>query len=328
MTSAVHKASLPMKDGVSPSCVALPKGPWLTVLDFLAERIPAVSRDEWAQRLRDGLVVNEQGQPVPLDAPYKAPAKLYYWRSLPFEHHVPFEETVVFQDEYLVVADKPPFLPVTPKGRYLQETLLVRLKRKLGIATLVPMHRIDRETSGLVAFTIQPHTRDAYQSLFRDKVVSKTYEAIAPLNATLQLPMLYRSRLEESAHFMAMHEVDGPVNAETHIDLIEARGPWGRYRLQPVTGQKHQLRAHLCALSIPIRHDQIYPELKPSLPPDVAPDFSQPLQLLAQSLSFTDPITGQLRAFHCGRSLSLDQINAAPPSPRPGEQVWQAPTQG
>ena len=315
MTSAVHTASLPMKNGVSPSCVSLPKGPWATVLDCLAERIPTVSRDEWAQRLRDGTVVSEHGQPVPLDAPYKAHAKLYYWRNLPFEHPVPFEETVVFQDEYLVVADKPPFLPVTPKGRYLQETLLVRLKRKLGIATLVPMHRIDRETSGLVAFTIQPQTRDAYQSLFRDKVVSKTYEAIAPLNAALQLPMLYRSRLEESAHFMAMHEVDGQVNAETHIDLIEARGPWGRYSLKPITGQKHQLRVHLCALGIPILHDQIYPDLKPMAPPDEAPDFSQALQLLAQSLSFTDPITGQLRTFHCGRSLSLDALSASP-SPR------------
>jgi len=316
MASAGRPPSLPMKDGVSPSCVALPHGRWHTVLDFLAERIPAVTRDDWAARMQSGQVVDQQGQPVPFDARYSANAKLYYWRSLPFEHPVPFEEAVVFQDDYLVVADKPPFLPVTPKGRYLQETLLVRLKRKLGIATLVPMHRIDRETSGLVAFTIQPHTRDAYQALFRDKLVRKTYEAIAPLNAALNLPMRYRSRLKESAHFMAMHEVEGPANAETHIELIEARDGRGRYRLQPVTGQKHQLRAQLCALGIPILHDQIYPDLKPMAPLDEAPDFSQPLQLLAQSLSFTDPITGQPRDFHCGRSLSLDQVSVSP-SPRP-----------
>jgi tRNA pseudouridine32 synthase/23S rRNA pseudouridine746 synthase len=305
-----------MKDGVSASCVALPAGPWPTVLDFLAERIPAVSRGDWARRMQAGEVVDEHGQAVAVDKPYKAQTRLYYWRSLPFEHPVPYEARVVFQDDHLVVADKPPFLPVTPKGRYLQETLLVRLKRKLGIATLVPMHRIDRETSGLVAFTIQPHTRDAYQALFRDKAVRKTYEAIAPLNTALQLPLLYRSRLEESAHFMAMHEVAGTPNAETHIELIETKSQWGRYRLQPVTGQKHQLRAQLCALGIPILNDQIYPELQPSPPLDEAPDFSRPLQLLAQSLSFTDPITGQPRAFHCGRHLSLDQISAAP-SPRP-----------
>ncbi|MBI2733438.1 MAG: pseudouridine synthase [Aquabacterium sp.] len=296
---------LPTINGVSPSCVALPQGSWATMLDFLAERIPAVPREDWVRRMSLGEVVDAHGQAVAPDAPYRAQTKLYYWRSLPFEHPVPFDEAVVFQDDYLVVAYKPHFLPVTPKGRYLQETLLVRLKRKLGIDTLVPMHRIDRETAGLVAFTIQPHTRNAYQSLFRDKAIHKTYEAIAPLNPALNLPMRYRSRLEESARFMAMQEVEGTPNAETHIELIESASGLGRFRLSPITGQKHQLRAHMCALGMPILGDQIYPELLPALPPEVAPDFSSPLQLLAQSLSFTDPVTGQQRHFHCGRSLDL-----------------------
>lgn len=296
---------LPTIDGVSPSCVALPHGLWATMLDFLAERIPAVPREDWARRMSQGEVVDAQGQPVAPQAPFRAHTKLYYWRSLPFEHKVPFDEAVVFQDDYLVVAYKPHFLPVTPKGRYLQETLLVRLKRKLGIDTLVPMHRIDRETAGLVAFTIQPHTRNAYQSLFRDKTITKTYEAIAPLNPAVSLPLRYQSRLEESDRFMAMHEVEGPANADTHIELIESASGLGRFRLSPITGQKHQLRAHMSALGMPILGDQIYPELLPALPPEVAPDFSQPLQLLAQSLSFVDPVTGQQRQFHCGRSLNL-----------------------
>lgn len=300
--------TLPTINGVSPSCVALPHGHWPTVLAFLIERIPAVSADDWARRMTLGEVVDAQGQAIAPDAPYRAQTKLYYWRSLPFEHTIPFEEAVVFQDDYLVVAYKPHFLPVTPKGRYLQETLLVRLKRKLGIATLVPMHRIDRETAGLVAFTIQPSTRNAYQSLFRDKLISKTYEAIAPLNPALSLPLVYRSRLQESERFMAMHEVEGEPNAETRIELIESLAGWGRFRLSPVTGQKHQLRAHMSALGMPIEGDQIYPELLPALPPDVPPDFSRPLQLLAQSLAFTDPLTGQARHFHCGRSLDLIEV--------------------
>ncbi|MGQ0599069.1 pseudouridine synthase [Aquabacterium sp.] len=296
---------LPTIDGVSPSCVALPHGPWMTMLDFLAERIPAVPREDWARRMSQGEVVDAQGQPIAPQAPFRAHTKLYYWRSLPFEHKVPFDEAVVFQDDYLVVAYKPHFLPVTPKGRYLQETLLVRLKRKLGIDTLVPMHRIDRETAGLVAFTVQPHTRNAYQSLFRDKAITKTYEAIAPLNPAVSLPLRYQSRLEESERFMAMHEVEGPANADTHIELIESASGFGRFRLSPITGQKHQLRAHMAALGMPILGDQIYPELLPALPPEVAPDFSQPLQLLAQALSFVDPVTGAPRQFHCGRSLDL-----------------------
>jgi len=308
---------LPTIDGVSPSCVALPHGPWMTMLDFLAERIPAVPREDWARRMSQGEVVDAQGQPIAPQAPFRAHTKLYYWRSLPFEHKVPFDEAVVFQDDYLVVAYKPHFLPVTPKGRYLQETLLVRLKRKLGIDTLVPMHRIDRETAGLVAFTIQPHTRNAYQSLFRDKAITKTYEAIAPLNPAVSLPLRYQSRLEESERFMAMHEVEGPANADTHIELIESASGFGRFRLSPITGQKHQLRAHMSALGMPILGDQIYPELLPALPPEVAPDFSQPLQLLAQALSFVDPVTGVPRQFHCGRSLDLQAaIRASAPQPR------------
>jgi tRNA pseudouridine32 synthase / 23S rRNA pseudouridine746 synthase len=290
--------------------VALPHGNWPTVLAFLAQRIPAVSEADWAERMTRGDVLDAQGLPIAPEAPYRPQTRLFYWRSLPFEHPVPFEERVVFQDELLVVADKPHFLPVTPKGRYVQETLLVRLKRKLGIETLVPMHRIDRETAGLVAFTVQPSTRHAYQSLFRDRMVSKVYEAIAPLAPGLELPCTRRSRLAESPHFMAMQEVPGEPNAETHIDLIESGQGLGRFQLRPVTGQKHQLRAHMAALGMPLVGDQIYPELLPDLPPDVAPDFTRPLQLLAQQLAFKDPITGQQRAFHCGRSLDLRQAQA------------------
>lgn len=310
---------LPTRDGVSASTVATPCGPWTTMLGFLAERIPAVSRADWAERMNRGEVLDAQGQPVPANAPFKPQTRLHYWRSLPFEHRVPFEERIVFQDEWLLVADKPHFLPVTPKGRYVQETLLVRLKRRTGIETLVPMHRIDRETAGLVVFTIQPHTRHAYQSLLRDHQIDKVYEAIAPWRPELNWPVRRQSRLQESsAHFMAMEEVDGPPNADTliePIEVIEQRG-WARYRLRPRTGQKHQLRAHLCALGMPIVNDQIYPDLLPAPPSEVPPDFSSPLQLLARSLRFTDPITGQARHFESTLSLNAHSLPLSSPRPQ------------
>lgn len=305
---------LPTRDGVSASTVAAPHGPWATVLDFLCERIPAVAREDWAQRMARGEVLDAQGQAVPPGAPYRAQTRLHYWRSLPFEHPIPFEETIVFQDEFLVVADKPHFLPVTPKGRYLHETLLVRLKKRTGLDTLVPMHRIDRETAGLVVFTVQPHTRNAYQGLLRELQVHKTYEAIAPWKEGLAWPQRRISRLAESPHFMAMHEVEGPPNADTLIEVMAVSdahaGPQGaqrlaHYRLTPRTGQKHQLRAHMNALDLPILGDQIYPVLLPALPPGQAPDFGRPLQLLAKSLRFTDPITGEARAFESPRKLRL-----------------------
>jgi tRNA pseudouridine32 synthase/23S rRNA pseudouridine746 synthase len=168
---------------------------------------------------------------------------------------------------------------------------------------LVPIHRIDRETAGLVAFSVRPQDRHAYQALFRERAVHKVYEAIAPLNPGLSLPLRYRSRLQESERFMAMQTVEGEPNAETLIELIEQRDGLGLLRLSPVTGRKHQLRAQLHALDMPICHDQIYPVLLPERPLDMAPDFSQPLQLLARTLAFTDPVTGAHRTFHSQRSL-------------------------
>ncbi len=306
--SVLPSPQLPTRDGVSPSVVALPSGTWPLVLDFLAHRLPKVSRADWAERMAQGLVVDAQGQPVPPHAPFRPQTKLYYWRALAFEHPIPFEERIVFQDEHLVVADKPHFLPVTPKGRYVQETLLVRLKRRTGIDTLTPLHRIDLETTGLVAFAVRVQDRNAYQALFRDRAVRKTYEAIAPHDPQRTWPLHKVSRLEDSAHFMAMHEVPGEPNADTLIDLIEARGGWARYALKPLTGQRHQLRVHMATLGLPLWGDRIYPTLLPPTPEGEAPDLSRPLQLLARTLAFDDPITGQARHFDVGRSLDLNQV--------------------
>ena len=113
--------------------------------------------------------------------------------------------------------------------------------------------------------------------------------------------MTYQSRLEESEHFLQMQEVDGEVNADTLIELLEANKPWAKYRLTPGSGKKHQLRCHLNSLDIPIQHDQIYPILTPYQEYDL--DFSKPLQLLAKEIEFKDPITGQERCFTSKRVL-------------------------
>lgn len=306
----LQRAIPPARDGVSASCVALPSlalrqsGAWRTVLDFLCERFAAISRDEWLARMGAGDVSDDAGERVTPESLFVPHKKIYYYRSVPGELRIPFEERVLFHDDYIVVADKPHFLPVVPSGRFVQETLLVRLKRKLGIDTLSPAHRIDRDTAGLVLFTIQPATRDAYQRLFRDRSVAKRYEAIAPvapIHADLKFPMTYRSRLQESDAFMQMREGAGAPNAETRIDVIETYGAFARYALTPVTGQKHQLRAHMAALGIPIVNDCIYPTL---LAENRADDFDRPLQLLAKALAFVDPLTGQTRSFTSKRGLS------------------------
>lgn len=294
-----------MRDGVSASCVALPAGAWPLVLDFLSERLPRIPREEWRARLERGDVHDAQGQPLPPDAPcsrFQAGARLYYYRQWDAEPIVPFEAQIVFQDAFLLVADKPHFLPVIPGGRYVQQTLLTRLKRATGIATLTPIHRIDRETAGLVLFSIRPQDRNAYQALFRERAVEKVYEAVAPFRQDLTLPMVRRSRLQERADaFMQMEEVPGEPNAETLILLIAQRGDTARYALQPRSGQKHQLRAHMSALALPIRGDRIYPVLQAE---EATPDFSNPLQLLSREIAFADPVSGGMRRFVSGLRLA------------------------
>jgi len=293
-------------EGVSSSRVYLPADTThANLLDFFINTFPHIEKSEWVNRFNEGLVLTADGQPVQAIDAYRPNTHLMYFRRLAREPEIPFEEEILFQDEHLVVADKPHFLPVTPSGLYLHQTLLNRLKKKTGIQTLSPIHRIDRDTAGLVLFSIQPDERARYQNLFRDRIVKKVYEAIAPYSEALiqRLPMTYQSRLEESKHFLQMQEVQGEPNADTFIELIEVNKPWAKYRLTPGSGKKHQLLCHLNALNIPIRNDQIYPNLTPYQEYDL--DFSKRLQLLAKEIHFTDPVTNEARLFISKRELSL-----------------------
>ncbi|RJX31794.1 MAG: pseudouridine synthase [Oxalobacter sp.] len=305
LSPSLTRPPLPTQNGVSASCVALPAGVWRTLAEYLASRFVRIPLEEWQARMGRGDVLDASGNPLSPDCPYQPHRKIYYYRSLPPEIPIPFQETVIYQDAWIVVADKPHFLPVVPSGRYLQETLLVRLKRKLAIDTLSPMHRIDQDTAGLVLFTIQPKTRNAYQAMFRQRAVEKHYEAIAPYRSGITLPAIVRNRLAEAATFMQMHITEGEPNAETRVALRETQGTLARYALQPITGQRHQLRVHMASLDLPIVNDRIYPVLYPELPLGEAPDFDQPLKLLAKSIAFTDPVTGEHRTFESQRCLQF-----------------------
>ena len=290
---------LPTRSGVSPSCVGLPAGAWQTITDFLVERFPAITRGKWLKRMAENLVVDEFGVLVTAERPYPSHMRIYYYRAVEEEQHIPFDEVILYQDEHLIVADKPHFLPVTPSGHFLQETLLVRLKNRLGIDTLIPIHRIDRETAGLVLFSVQPTERNAYQALFRDRTVTKHYEAIAPWRDDLTFPLTRKSRIVEGVPFFRQREIAGQPNSETHIDVLATNGSLARYALSPVTGKKHQLRVHMNALGLPILNDRMYPPV--AVTPD--DDHASPLQLLAKSIAFDDPVTGQKRYFQSQRVL-------------------------
>ena len=293
-------------EGVSASRVYLPADQaHPNLLQFFIEQFPHIPGDEWEQRFTEGLILDQDGQALCANAPYLPNTHLLYFRRLAREPEIPFEEQILYQDEHILVADKPHFLPVTPSGLYLHQTLLNRLKKKTGIQTLSPIHRIDRDTAGLVIFSVVSNERSHYQNLFRDRAVKKVYEAIAPYSTALakKLPMIYESRIEESEHFLQMQEVQGDPNTDTLIELIQENNLWVKYRLTPGSGKKHQLRCHLNALNIPIKNDQIYPILTPYQEYDL--DFSKPLQLLAKEIAFRDPIVSKERSFVSPQSLGF-----------------------
>lgn len=278
-----------------PSRLQLPPGPWPTLLDGVCARFPRISREVWQSRFARGRVLDAQGRALSADARYRPGLEIRYFREVANETPIPFGESVVHLDEHLLVADKPHFLPVVPAGGFVEETLLARLRRRTGIATLVPLHRIDRDTAGLVMFSVEPATRARYQALFPERRIRKDYEARAPaLAGDDRVPRVYRSRIGPGEPFFRMAETAGEPNSETRIEVLDGDGPdVRRYRLQPVTGRKHQLRVHMAALGAPILNDPLYPRLRAR----ADDDFDRPLQLLARSLWFEDPLDGRERHF-------------------------------
>lgn len=298
-----QKSPLPQRHGLDPARLRLPEaGEWATIRDHLVDRLPRVAPERIDLLLREERIVDLHG-PIAPDAPFVPGGVVWFHRDLPDEVPVPFDIPIVHRDDDLLVVDKPHFLATIPRGKHIVHTALVRLRQELDLPSLVPAHRLDRATAGLVLFVINPALRGAYQTLFMKRRVYKEYEAIARHDPALTLPTVVRSRIVKERGVITAQEVDGPVNAETRVELAEHRDGLARYRLLPLTGRTHQLRLHLAGLGIPILGDDFYPVLTEK-PLD---DFTNPLRLLASTMEFDDPVSGQRRVFRTRRSLSLDR---------------------
>lgn len=281
------------------STLQLPPGPWHSVLDCLCAHFHAIPREQWRQRFERGRILDGHGKPIGADHPYKRGLTVHYFREVADEPSVPFEASIVHADKEIVVADKPHFLAVAPAGRFVEETLLRRLMCKLDNPDLVPLHRIDRGTAGLVMFSANPATRSRYQAMFREQRIEKAYAALASPLPNLSFPLVRRSRIVRGEPFFRMQEVEGEPNSESQFDVIERGDENWLYLLKPISGRKHQLRVHMAELGAPILNDPFYPELS-SLADD---DHTRPLKLLARSLEFDDPLSGKTCRFESLREL-------------------------
>ncbi|OFE17519.1 pseudouridylate synthase [Humibacillus sp. DSM 29435] len=293
---------LPQRHGVDAQRFRMPQsGPWATLRDHLVERLAAgLTAEQVDAMLVAGEFVYATGEPVPADAAFVPRSVVWAHRDLPVEAPLPFDVTVLHRDERLVVVDKPHFLASMPRGGHVVNSALARARVLTGIPGLAPAHRLDRPTAGVLLFTTEQRWRGAYQALFAEGLVHKQYLAVAPVRPDLELPLVRRTQLVKQHGVHQAREVAGEPNAETLVELVEARGARGLYRLTPRTGRTHQLRCQLNGLGLPIEGDALYPREI-----DVAPDdFTRPLQLLAAVLEFDDPVDGRLRRFETRRTLA------------------------
>ncbi|MDK1669251.1 pseudouridine synthase [Moraxella osloensis] len=268
------------------------------LIDYLAAHFSHISLASWQRRFDSGLISLERGEPLKHDSPYLAGQTILYYRQVENEPIIPFEPHILHLDEHLLVVDKPHFLPVTPSGRYVSQTLLAKLRnhpdlQQLAVNDISPLHRLDKDTAGVMLLSVNPSSRACYHALFADRHIHKTYHAIAPTRSDLSYPFHIHSRLERGEPFFLTKTAQGEPNAHTMIELIENNGAFSLYRLTPVTGKKHQLRVHMASLGMPLLNDNFYPTVKTQ----GSSDFTKPLQLLAKSIAFIDPITQQARRF-------------------------------
>ena len=325
---------LPVRNGVGPTRLRIPHGTESTVIEYLRCRFPHLADESLTQRLNDGEIVANDGTVITHSTPAAEHEFIWYYRTVPNEQRIPFDIAVLHADEHLVVADKPHFLPTTPGGRFVQETALVRLRNQLDLPELVPLHRLDRATAGVLLFSPNPETRGAYQQLFEHRKVTRHYQAVVRLPSPAErylerFPLTFRNRIVKTKGIITAEvepydtadsgRIEAPrvgkrrrshapttgPNAVTDIELLAHRrdehGVLAHVALYPRTGRTHQLRIHLAALGHGILHDRFYPVLLDHAPDD----YSKPLQLLASSVAFTDPFTGQLRRFNTQRTLEF-----------------------
>ncbi|VXC37569.1 Ribosomal large subunit pseudouridine synthase A [Arthrobacter sp. 9AX] len=304
------QSPLPVRDGVNATRLRLPgEGPWDTAMDYMMHRWGHIDPQGIEDRFDAGEIVGEGGVALDRATPLTDHTFIWYYRTLPPETRIPVDLGILYQDDHLLVVDKPHFLPTTPGGTYIQESALVRLRNQLDLPDLIPMHRLDRMTAGVLLFSTNPATRGKYQVLFEKRQVQKEYECVSAAEPAegypaVEYPAVVRNRMTKSRSYLLAQVIEGEPNAETRIEQLARfdAGPQRRalYRLEPHTGKTHQLRVHMASLGLGIINDAFYPDLLDKAPDD----YTKPLQLLARGIRFVDPISGKPVEYRSGLQLS------------------------
>ncbi|GAB4096901.1 pseudouridine synthase [Brachybacterium horti] len=280
-----------------------------TALAALLHRFPplaAPAATPLADRFLAGAVVRTDGTPWDAEDAVHPGEEMWFHRELAAEEVPPARIPVLLHDAHLLVVDKPHDMATMPRGAHVRSSLLVRLRRETGIAELSPLHRLDRRTAGVIALGIRAEERSAYQQLFAARAVRKEYLArVRPaegstLPRTLGERTLLEDRLEKRRGELTTRVLPGEPNSSTELEVlaVESDGTL-LLRLVPLTGRTHQLRAQLSSRGAPIVGEDLYPSSAEA----ARTAGGGALQLLARTLAFTDPVTGEARHVTSARSL-------------------------
>ena len=302
-----------------------------TIADYLIARFYPNDPQIIYARFNTGEVRLDDGTILTGDSPYMPGERIWYFRELADEPQLPSDMPVLYEDEHVLAIDKPHFLPTTPRGSYIAQTALTKLRVREQNPLLIPIHRLDRPTAGVLLFAKTVEARRPFQMMFQHRQVSKTYRAVAPVPADAAAAeqalsaegLQVRSHIQKIRDQLQVQQLSEQEcaaqgvepNTLTTVKILRTFTPsaqavegwraepnreWALYDLAPHTGKTHQLRAHLNMLSAPILGDVLYPQVLPDAPD--RPEY--PLQLLAYSLHFEHPITGERVDLYSGRSLT------------------------
>lgn len=301
-----------------------------TIADYLIARFYPNDPQIIHARFNTGEVRLDDGTVLTSDSPYMPGERIWYFRELADEPELPSDMPVLYEDEHVLAIDKPHFLPTTPRGAYIAQTALTKLRVREQNPLLIPIHRLDRPTAGVLLFAKTVEARRPFQMMFQHRRVSKTYRAVAPVPADPAAAeralsaegLQVRSHIQKIRDRLQVQQLSEEQcaaqgvepNTLTTAKILQTFTPsaqavegwraepnreWALYDLAPHTGKTHQLRAHLNMLGSPILGDVLYPQVLPDAPD--RPEY--PLQLLAYSLHFEHPITGERVDLYSGRSL-------------------------
>lgn len=319
---------LPQREGLDAvRVVCRPDDVGRPIIQVLRTRFPALESPAarpLAQRFRAGDFVDGEGKAWrPTDAAERSREVFFYRECAPEvvpEVHIP----VVFEDEHLLVVDKPRGLASIPRGEHIRRSALVRLRVATGLSELSPIHRLDKQTGGLLVLSKKAEERGAYQSLFARGEVDKRYVAVVDTAPPFAELAIFRGFRQPKSGKLPIHALrEGPLTIEApilknHGDLwahVDPRGKDARTEvtllrelgegraavaLRLFTGRTHQLRLHLSHVGLPIVGDELYPapEPDPHTGERTMREVSEDgLHLWCTFMAFTDPLTGEQREF-------------------------------